>query len=253
MPDEAAVYAVPEEWRDARGRAPPRLPRPLGGVGRAAGRAAMLAATAGDLRLVVCHLGGGASATAVRGRALGGHQHGLQPPRGAGDGDPVGIARPRRAPAPDPARRDRPRRRCGGCSTRRAAWRPWRARPTCARWRRARRRRRRAPRAGRWPCTTTAWPATVAAMTAALGGLDAVVFTGGRGGGLGARPRRGRPAPRLPRAGGRPGAQRRRPRATPTSRPDGAAVRTLVVHAREERRDRPRARGAPLPPREVAA
>lgn len=64
MPDEASVYPVPEEWRSVHGV------RRHGfhglSVEWAAGRAAeLLGPAAGDLRLVVCHLGGGASATAV--------------------------------------------------------------------------------------------------------------------------------------------------------------------------------------------
>jgi acetate kinase len=70
MPAEAAVYAVPERWREEWGV------RRYGfhglSVAWSAARApVLLARPAGDLRLVICHLGGGCSVTAVRaGRSL---------------------------------------------------------------------------------------------------------------------------------------------------------------------------------------
>ena len=45
-------------------------------------------------RLVVCHLGGGCSVTAVRERSIGGHDDGLQPARGGPDGDALRVDRP---------------------------------------------------------------------------------------------------------------------------------------------------------------
>ncbi len=67
LPDEAAAYAVPEEWMtrwDVRRHGFHGL-----SVEWASGRATAMLGTAGraggGLRLVVCHLGGGASATAV--------------------------------------------------------------------------------------------------------------------------------------------------------------------------------------------
>ena len=66
IPDEASVYAVPAAWRehhDVRRHGFHGL-----SVEWAVGRAtALLAPSRGAGRLVVCHLGGGASATAVRG------------------------------------------------------------------------------------------------------------------------------------------------------------------------------------------
>jgi acetate kinase len=66
MPAEAAVYAVPERWRDEWGV------RRYGFHGLSVAWSAeqapvLLGRPAGHLRLVVCHLGGGCSVTAVRG------------------------------------------------------------------------------------------------------------------------------------------------------------------------------------------
>ena len=94
----------------------------------------------------------------------------------------------------------------------------------------ARRRRR-----GRWrsPSTTTAWPAAVAAMAAALGGMDALAFTGGVGEGSGRT--RAEAARRLAFLGVAvdPGRNTGVKRDADVSAP-GARVRTLVVGAREE-------------------
>ena len=74
--------------------------------------------------------------------------------------------------------------------------------------------------------------AGIAAMAAALGGLDALVFTGGVGERAPEVRARAAGRPRLPRRRRRPGAQRRR-RPTEITAP-GAAARTLVVEARED-------------------
>ena len=49
-------------------------------------------------RLVVCHLGGGCSVTAVLRRRVGRHDDGVHAARGRADGDALGLGRPRRAP-----------------------------------------------------------------------------------------------------------------------------------------------------------
>ena len=112
-----------------------------------------------------------------------------------------------------------------------AACSGWPATPTCA--------------TRRWPATTPtrAWPSTststacaraIAAMAAALGGLDALVFTGGVGRARARGAGGGRRGPRLPRAW----RSTRRANAAASADADltarGAAARTLVVTARED-------------------
>ena len=94
--DEAATYAVPAALARGLGHAPLRLPRAVGAwsVERAGG-----GARRPRLRLVVCHLGGGSSVTAVARRPLGRHDDGLQPARGRADDDALGLGRSRRARA----------------------------------------------------------------------------------------------------------------------------------------------------------
>ena len=186
-------------------------------------------------RLVVCHLGGGASATAVRdGRSVD-TSMGFSPLEGLVMATRVGLARPRHPPAPDPPRAGSAGR--GGAAPaqrgERAA-RRWRAPPTCARWRRA--------AAAGDAAARRALAVHDHRLAATVAAHDRVARRPRRAGlhrrrrrGLGPRPRGGRAA-RLAFLGrrGRPRAQHRGRRATPTCRPRGAAVRTLVVHAREE-------------------
>ena len=181
IPAQAATYAIPRRVDAAAGAcaasgstASPTLTRPR----RAA---ALLGAGHGELRIVTCHLGAGASLAAVRdGRSVDttmgytpleglvdGHplrRHGPGPAAlGAGDAGAVG-----RSELADvltnggrPARHDRDRGHARRSSSGR---RP--ATPT-PRWRSR--------------CTCTACAACIARMTASLGGLDVLVFTGGVG------------------------------------------------------------------------
>ena len=75
--------------------------------------------------------------------------------------------------------------------------------------------------------------AGIAAMAAALGGLDALVFTGGVGERAPEIRARAAAGLGLPRRRARPGAQRRAAPTTDLGAP-GAAARTLVVEARED-------------------
>ena len=107
MPAEATTYAVPARWREEWGV------RRYGfhglSVGWAAERAAAMLGR-DDLRLVVCHLGGGASVTAVRAGRSVDTTMGFGPLEGRGDGHPLRLGRPGRAAAPGAA----PRGPCGG-------------------------------------------------------------------------------------------------------------------------------------------
>ncbi len=193
----------------------------------AARRAAELCGGAAS-RVVTCHLGAGASLAAVRdGRSVD-TTMGFTPLEG------LVMATPRATSTPAsssgwPS---------GSASTRSAtrsstppAWPGWRARPTCARWWRA---------DGGDEAALLALGvyghrlrAGIAAMTAALGGLDAIVFTGG----VGERSPRVRAlaAEGMEHLGIALDAERNA-RAEPDAEigPDGAAVRAFVVLARED-------------------
>lgn len=230
MPDEAAVYPVPEQWRTVHGV------RRNGfhglsvewAVGRAAG---LLSRDAGDLRLVVCHLGGGASATAVSGGRSVDTTMGFSPLEGlmmatrAGTIDPDVPLHLILHGGMDPQEVRRMLNQDSGLT----------ALAGTADMREAERR----AAAGDPPALLALavhdhrLAAGVAGMTAALGGLDAVVFTGGVG--EGSARVRAETARRLAFLGlavdpARNAAARGD---TDVSAP-GAAVRTLVVHAREE-------------------
>ena len=131
-------------------------------------------------------------------RPLGRHQHGLQPARGAGDGDPVGLGRPRYARCTSCCAAACPRPRSRTPSTTRAACSPWPGARTCARSRR--RPARGDPRArAALDVHDHRLAAVVAGMAAALGGLDALVFTGGVGEGSARVRAAAAVPPRLPR------------------------------------------------------
>ena len=94
-------------------------------------------------------------------------------------------------------------------------------------------RRRRRGRS-RWTSTSTACARGSRAMAAALGGLDALVFTGGRRRARAGDPRaRGRRARRSWASASTPAANEARHRDAEI-RPPGAPVRTLVLRARED-------------------
>ena len=233
MPAEATTYAVPVRWREDWGV------RRYGfhglSVGWAAERAAAMLGR-DDLRLVVCHLGGGASVTAVRaGRSvdttmgfgpLGGVVMGTR--SGSVDPDvPLHLVLRHGVPAAEVERalnEDSGLRALAGTGDMRELEAPRAAATTARRW--------------RWPCTTTPG-GRLAAMAAALGGMDALVFTGGIGEG------RGAPAPRPPagsrswawrwtrRGRGRGGPRRVRPRRPGAdaggAHPGGAGDRAVRV------------------------
>ena len=87
MPEEASTYALPARWRDEWGI------RRYGFHGLSVQWAAEQVRAE---RLVVCHLGGGCSVSAVRG-AVGRHDDGLQPARGRADGDALRARSTRRS------------------------------------------------------------------------------------------------------------------------------------------------------------
>ncbi len=229
MPAEAATYAVPERWReewDVRRHGFHGL-----SVEWAAQRVAAMLQRPHDLRLVVCHLGGGASATAVAGGRSVDTSMGFSPLEGLVMATRSGSVDPdiplhlilHGGVDPEEVRRmlneDSGMAGLAGTPDMRAVEARAAAGDGAARRALAVHDHRLA--------------ATVAAMTAALGGLDALVFTGGVGRGLGPRPGRGRPAPRVP--GRRVDPERNAAvNGDADVAPDDAAVRTLVVHAREE-------------------
>ena len=221
MPEEASTYALPARWRDEWGirrygfhglsvqwaaeqvrvdaarRLPPR--RRLLGVGRAR-------------------------------RPVGRHDDGLQPARRRTDGDALGLDR----------RRDRAASAADGEARRRGD----RARARVG---------VRAARALREHDTSTSSTrstepaaklalavfghrvaAAVAAMAAALGGHRRARLHGRDRRGLGERPRRRVRAARLPRRRARSGGERGVRFPTSTSARPGAAVRVVVLHARED-------------------
>ena len=126
--------------------------------------------------IVTCHLGAGASLAAVRDGRVGRHHDGLHAARGARDGDALGQRRPGPG-ALAGAAGARARRRCTTRSSAARGCSGSPARRTCARCSRA----TTATRGSRSTSTCTGWRRGVAAMAAALGGLDALVFTGGVG------------------------------------------------------------------------
>ena len=169
-----------------RPRAPTRCPPPGASAGRCGATASTASRTPG--RRAARGPGPGGHLPPRRGRvagrrprrALRRHHDGLHAARGPGDGHALGQRRPRPAAVAARAHRhDRARAR-RGAGARVGAEGPGRDGATCARcWRRrpaASRRRR-----SRSTSTSTACGPAIAAMAAALGGLDALVFTGGVG------------------------------------------------------------------------
>ena len=142
--------------------------------------------------MIVAHLGSGASMCAMRGRPQRREHHGLHRARRPADGHPAGPARSRRRAPPDRGEGDDrggghppalPRRRPEG---------PLRHLQRHARPARQRRSRRGASRS-----TTSSYRCGLHAgqLAAALGGLDAFVFTAGIGENSAADPRPHRRAP----------------------------------------------------------
>lgn len=229
LPEEASVYAVPRRWRDewdVRRHGFHGL-----SVEWAAERAEAMLQRPGNLRAVVCHLGGGASATAVAGGRSVDTSMGFSPLEGlvmatrSGTLDPDiplhlilnGGMTPEEvrrmlnedsgmaglAGTPD-MREVEARAAAGDGSARRAL-----------------------------DVHDHRLAATVAAMAASLGGLDALVFTGGIG--EGSARVRAEAARRLAFLGVGVDPDRNvSARGDADVSPAGAAVRTLVVHAREE-------------------
>lgn len=230
MPDEAAVYPVPEEWRTSHGvrRNGFHGPSVEWAVERAAG---MLSRAPADLRLVVCHLGGGASATAVSGGRSVDTTMGFSPLEGlmmatrAGTIDPDVPLHLILHGGMDPREVRRMLSEQSGL----------RALAGTADMREAERRAEAGDPRARLALAVHdhRLAAGIAGMTAALGGLDAVVFTGGVG--EGSARVRAEAARRLAFLG-----LAVDPAGNAAARGDAdvsaseAPVRTLVVHAREE-------------------
>ena len=180
LPEAAATYAVPREWRASLGRASLWLPRPEPCLRLATHDRAHGALGHG----CPCgHLPPGCRSIAGRRRRgpFGGHDDGLHPLRRAGHGHPIGHRRPR----PDPLA-------CPGAAASQSPTLPGRARSTnrgCTRsparrtWRKSRRSSSRVTTRPDWPSmsTCTGCERAIAAMASAMGGLDAVTFTGGVG------------------------------------------------------------------------
>ena len=227
LPEEASTYAVPRAWREAGVRrygfhglsvewATERATAVLGGR---------------PARMVVCHLGGGASATAVReGRSVD-TTMGFSPLEGLVMATRAGSLDPdiplhlilRRGLAPEDVERaiNEESGLLGLAGT--AGMREVEA----------------AAEAGDEAAARALavhdhrLAAAVAAMAAALGGLDALVFTGGAG--EGSARLRAEAARRLAFLGVRIDAARNTsPAADADVSAAGAAVRTIVVRAREE-------------------
>ena len=211
------------------GHPPLRVPRALGRVG--VERTREIVAGSPDA-LVVCHLGGGCSVTAVRDGALGRHDDGLQPARGRADDDALRLGRPGRARL-RPARARANGRRARSRAQPRVGTRRARG------GRRGSREIEAAAAAGDVDARLAVevfvhrLAGAIAAMAAATGGLDALVFTAG----IGERsaPVRGMTCERLGFLGveldqnANAGAE---PDCDITA--DGSRVRVLVVRAREE-------------------
>ena len=180
-------------------------------------------------RLVVCHLGGGCSVTAVLdGRSVD-TTMGFSPLEGvpmatrSGSIDPEIVLHLLRTRSS--ARGDR------ACARVRVG--PARPLRRLGAGRGARDARRSPPRGSRSLCSRTASPARSPRWPPSLGGLDAIVFTARDRRGLGLRaPRRLRSA-RLPRRRARPW-ERTRPQFPTSTCSAGSAVRVVVVHARED-------------------
>jgi len=229
MPDEAATYALPPAWRQAGVRR-------YGFHGLSAGWAAarapeLLARPPSGLRLVVCHLGGGASATAVRdGRSID-TTMGLTPLEGlvmatrAGSIDPAAALHMiiRRGLSPEEAERQLEEESglLGLCGTADMRQVESRAEAGDAAARRA------------LDVYDHRLAGGVAAMTASLGGLDALVFTGGVG--EGSARVRAAAAARLAFLGMALDEDRNRAADGDADvSAAGAKVHTLVVRSREE-------------------
>lgn len=229
LPDEAAVYPVPRAWREAGVR---RHGFHGLSVEWATGRAAaLLGRDLGALRLVVCHLGGGASATAVSGGRSIDTSMGMTPLDGlvmatrCGALDPGVVLHLLEGEGMDPQELRRVLNEESGM----------RALAGVADMREIERRAGEGDPDARLALAVYdhRLAATVAAMAASLGGLDAVVFTGGVG--EGSARVRAELARRLAFLGlGVDAALDRGPGEDADVSAPGVAVRTLVVHAREE-------------------
>ncbi|HTI35900.1 MAG TPA: acetate/propionate family kinase [Miltoncostaea sp.] len=227
VPAEASTYAIPARWREAWGI------RRYGfhgiSVAWAAERAAAMLGR-GDLRLVVCHLGGGASVTAVRdGRSVDttmgfGPLEGLVMATRSGTVDPDVPLHLVLRHGMDPAEVERALNEDSGLRALAGTGDMREVEAAAARG------------DGRASLALAVHDhrlaAAVAAMTAALGGLDALAFTGGVG--EGSARTRAEAARRLgflgvavdPDAGDGAGDR--------DVSPPGARVRTLVIHSRED-------------------
>ena len=112
-PPRADHYAIPRA--STRGRPPLRLSRPVLRVHRRA--AAQGRARVAGGRVIVAHLGSGASMCALAGRPQRREHHGLHRARRPADGDAAGPARSRRRALPDRREGHDRRARCRRCST----------------------------------------------------------------------------------------------------------------------------------------
>ena len=230
MPEEARAYAVPAAWRerwDVRRHGFHGL-----SVEWACGRAAaLLGRPPADLRLVVCHLGGGASATAVLGGRSVDTSMGFSPLEGlvmatrSGSLDPDIplhlILHARVAPEEVQRMLNEESGMAALAGT--------------ADMREVERRAERGDAVARRALAVHdhRLARTVAGLAAALGGLDAVVFTGGVG--EGSARARAEVARRLAFLGlAVDEARNAAPGGDADVSADGAAARTLVVHARED-------------------
>ena len=230
LPDEVVVYPVPESWMtewDVRRHGFHGLSVEWA-VGRAA---ALLRHSIDELRLVVCHLGGGASATAVRGGRSVDTSMGFSPLEGLVMATRSGSLDPdiplhlilHGGMAPKEVRRMLNEESGLEGLTGTADMREVEARATTG--------DERARLA--LAVYDHRLAATVGAMAASLGGLDALVFTGG----VGERSARVRAeaARRLAFLGVAVDAARNaEPGEDADVSPAGASVRTLVVRSREE-------------------
>ena len=138
------------------GRAPLRVPRPVGRLVDVAGARELLGRDAADLSIVVAHLGSGCSVTAVRRRSIGRDLDGHDAARGPDDGDAVRLDRPWHRDAVAPRRAPHGRRARG--HPRPCLGAPGRLRPDLGRASAPRRRglRRRASDSSRSRCSCAA-------------------------------------------------------------------------------------------------
>ena len=180
LPAYAYLYGLPYELYEKKARAPLRLPRHVAPLRQPARRAVPETpserAAAGELpsrqRLVALRRGS---------RALGGHDDGLHARRGADHGHALRRRRRRRARLPRTHGEASPPRRARRCSTRRAACSACPAfRATCAKSSRPPTRASTA-RCSRSRRIAIACGNTSALTSPSMGGLDAVIFTGGIG------------------------------------------------------------------------